>query len=148
MKVLLVYPKYPDSFMSFKYALPFINKKAANPPLGLLTVAAMLPAAWEKRLIDMNAKKDQRRRPDVGRLRVHQRHEHPKSLGQGDPRPLPGPRREDRGRGAAVHHGAGGVPRGRPPGAGRGGDHPGALPQRPGAGHGRGISTTAANGRP
>ena len=57
MKALLVYPKCLDSFMSFKYALPFINKKAANPPLGLLTVAAMLPAAWEKRLIDMNARK-------------------------------------------------------------------------------------------
>jgi radical SAM superfamily enzyme YgiQ (UPF0313 family) len=57
LKALLVYPKYPDSFWSFKYALPFINKKAAHPPLGLLTVAAMLPAAWDKRLIDMNAKK-------------------------------------------------------------------------------------------
>jgi radical SAM superfamily enzyme YgiQ (UPF0313 family) len=57
LKVLLVYPRYPDSFWSFKYALPFINKKAANPPLGLLTVAAMLPAAWDKRLIDMNTKK-------------------------------------------------------------------------------------------
>ncbi|MGD0153485.1 MAG: B12-binding domain-containing radical SAM protein [Thermacetogeniaceae bacterium] len=57
MKILLLYPKYPDSFWSFQYALPFINKKAAHPPLGLLTVAAMLPAAWEKRLIDLNASK-------------------------------------------------------------------------------------------
>jgi radical SAM superfamily enzyme YgiQ (UPF0313 family) len=56
LKALLVYPQYPDSFWSFKYALPFINKKAAYPPLGLLTVAAMLPAAWDKRLIDMNTK--------------------------------------------------------------------------------------------
>ncbi len=57
MRALLVYPKYPDSFWSFKYALSFVNKKAAFPPLGLLTVAAMLPAAWDKRLIDMNVKK-------------------------------------------------------------------------------------------
>ena len=57
MKALLVYPRYPDSFWSFKYALPFINKKAAHPPLGLLTVAAMLPSAWDKRLIDLNTRK-------------------------------------------------------------------------------------------
>ena len=54
MKILLVYPKYPDTFWSFKYALKFISKKASLPPLGLLTVAAMLPAKWEQRLVDMN----------------------------------------------------------------------------------------------
>ncbi len=54
MNILLVYPKYPDTFWSFKHALRFISKKALHPPLGLLTVAAMLPAEWEKRLIDMN----------------------------------------------------------------------------------------------
>ncbi len=54
MKILLVYPNYPDTFWSFKYALNFISKKAAFPPLGLLTVAAMLPAEWEKKLVDMN----------------------------------------------------------------------------------------------
>jgi radical SAM superfamily enzyme YgiQ (UPF0313 family) len=54
MKILLLYPKYPDTFWSFKYALKFISKKAAFPPLGLLTVASMLPRVWEKRLIDMN----------------------------------------------------------------------------------------------
>ena len=54
MKILLVYPKYPDTFWSFKHALSFISKKAAFPPLGLLTVATMLPAEWEKKLVDMN----------------------------------------------------------------------------------------------
>ncbi len=54
MKILLVYPEFPDTFWSFKHALRFIRKKAASPPLGLLTVAAMLPAAWEKRLVDLN----------------------------------------------------------------------------------------------
>lgn len=54
MKILLVYPESPQSFWSFTYALKFISKKSCFPPLGLITVAAMLPAAWEKRLIDMN----------------------------------------------------------------------------------------------
>jgi radical SAM superfamily enzyme YgiQ (UPF0313 family) len=54
MKALLIYPEFPDTFWSFQYALKFINKKASSPPLGLLTIAAMLPGAWEKRLIDMN----------------------------------------------------------------------------------------------
>jgi radical SAM superfamily enzyme YgiQ (UPF0313 family) len=54
MNILLVYPKFPDTFWSFKHALKFIRKKSSSPPLGLLTVAAMLPATWEKRLVDMN----------------------------------------------------------------------------------------------
>jgi radical SAM superfamily enzyme YgiQ (UPF0313 family) len=54
MKILFVYPKYPDTFWSFKHALKFISKKASFPPLGLLTVASMLPEEWEKKLIDMN----------------------------------------------------------------------------------------------
>lgn len=54
MKILLVYPEHPDTFWTFKHALKFIFKKAAYPPLGLLTVAAMLPEDWEKKLVDMN----------------------------------------------------------------------------------------------
>ena len=54
MNILLVYPQYPDTFWSFKHALKFVSKKASHPPLGLLTVAAMLPGEWEKKLVDMN----------------------------------------------------------------------------------------------
>ncbi len=54
MKIVLIYPKFPDTFWSFKYALKFISKKSTQPPLGLLTVAAMLPKNWDKKLIDMN----------------------------------------------------------------------------------------------
>ena len=55
MNILLVYPEYPDTFWSFRHALKFVSKKASFPPLGLLTVAAMLPREWNKKLIDMNA---------------------------------------------------------------------------------------------
>ncbi|MFC2101420.1 B12-binding domain-containing radical SAM protein [Bacteroidota bacterium] len=54
MNILLVYPECPDSFWSFKHALKFISKKAAVPPLGLITVSAMLPPTWNKRVVDMN----------------------------------------------------------------------------------------------
>jgi len=57
MNVLLIYPEFPDTFWSFKHALNFIRKKASLPPLGLLTVAAMLPPEWEKQLVDVNVTK-------------------------------------------------------------------------------------------
>ena len=57
MNVLLLYPQFPDTFWSFKHALKFIRKKASLPPLGLLTVAAMLPKEWAKRLVDVNVRK-------------------------------------------------------------------------------------------
>jgi radical SAM superfamily enzyme YgiQ (UPF0313 family) len=56
VRILLVYPEFPDTFWSFKHALGFIRRRSAFPPLGLLTVAAMLPAAWEKRLVDCNVR--------------------------------------------------------------------------------------------
>ncbi|KIH76999.1 Radical SAM superfamily enzyme YgiQ, UPF0313 family [Geoalkalibacter ferrihydriticus] len=56
MKILLVYPHYPATFWSFRYAMKFIGRKASFPPLGLMTVAAMLPETWEKRLVDMNVR--------------------------------------------------------------------------------------------
>lgn len=54
MKVLLVSPEFPDTYWSFRHALPFEGKRCAFPPLGLLTVSALLPPVWERRLIDMN----------------------------------------------------------------------------------------------
>jgi len=54
MKILLVNPKNPDTYWSYKHALKFVSKKAVNPPLGLITVASLLPSEWEKKLIDMN----------------------------------------------------------------------------------------------
>lgn len=56
MKALLIYPEFPDTFWSFKHALKFIHKRAAFPPLGLLTLGAMLPKEWSTRLIDVNVK--------------------------------------------------------------------------------------------
>jgi radical SAM superfamily enzyme YgiQ (UPF0313 family) len=54
MKVLLVNPEFPDTYWSFRHALPFEGKRSAFPPLGLLTVSALLPENWERRLIDLN----------------------------------------------------------------------------------------------
>lgn len=54
MNILLVYPEFADTFWSFTYAMKFIDKKAANPPLGLVTIAAMLPVEWNLKLVDMN----------------------------------------------------------------------------------------------
>lgn len=57
MKLLLVSPQTPDTFWSFKHVLRFVSKKAAFPPLGLLTVAAMLPRDWNLRVIDLNVER-------------------------------------------------------------------------------------------
>jgi radical SAM superfamily enzyme YgiQ (UPF0313 family) len=54
MNVLLVNPTFPDTFWSFRHALTFVRKRAAFPPLGLLTVAALLPREWSVRVVDTN----------------------------------------------------------------------------------------------
>ncbi len=54
MKILFVYPETPSTFWSFHNALKFVSKKSSEPPLGLVTVAAMLPEEWEKKLVDLN----------------------------------------------------------------------------------------------
>jgi len=53
-RILLLSPEFPDTFWSFRHALHFIGRRSASPPLGLITVAALLPQAWEKRLVDLN----------------------------------------------------------------------------------------------
>jgi radical SAM superfamily enzyme YgiQ (UPF0313 family) len=54
MNVLLISPRTPMTFWSLKHAVRFVSKRAAFPPLGLLTVAAMLPRSWNLRLVDMD----------------------------------------------------------------------------------------------
>lgn len=57
MNILLVNPKFPDTYWSFKHALKFVSKRSLNVPLGLITVASMLPGEWKKKLVDCNVNK-------------------------------------------------------------------------------------------
>jgi radical SAM superfamily enzyme YgiQ (UPF0313 family) len=54
MNILMVYPETPCTFWSFRNAVKFVSRKSGEPPLGLLTIAALLPADWQKKVIDMN----------------------------------------------------------------------------------------------
>ena len=114
MKVLLVYPEFPDTFWSFKHALKFIRKKAGAPPLGLLTVAAMLPADWEPRLVDLNAQSlsdEDLAWADIAFVSamIVQR-----DAAQAGDRALQAGRPDGGGRGAALCRGARAISRGRP----------------------------------
>ena len=57
MNILLVNPKHPDTYWSFKHALKFISKRSAIPPLGLVTVASLLPSPWKRKMVDINVEK-------------------------------------------------------------------------------------------
>lgn len=57
MRVLLVYPQNPDTFWNFSHVLRFVSKRSPFPPLGLLTIAAMLPADWQLKLVDLNVER-------------------------------------------------------------------------------------------
>jgi radical SAM superfamily enzyme YgiQ (UPF0313 family) len=57
MNILLISPRTPDTFWSFKHAIRFVSRKASMAPLGLLTVAAMLPPDWQLKLVDKNVEK-------------------------------------------------------------------------------------------
>jgi len=52
----MIYPEFTDSFWNFRHALKFVGKRAAMPPVGLLTVSNMLPVHWEKKLVDLNVR--------------------------------------------------------------------------------------------
>jgi radical SAM superfamily enzyme YgiQ (UPF0313 family) len=54
MRILLLYPLFPKTFWSFDKILELINRQVLLPPLGLLTVAAILPQKWEFKLVDRN----------------------------------------------------------------------------------------------
>jgi radical SAM superfamily enzyme YgiQ (UPF0313 family) len=56
MRVLLLYPLFPKSFWSFEKTLALLGRKAMLPPLGLVTVAAILPQTWEFKLVDRNVR--------------------------------------------------------------------------------------------
>lgn len=57
MNALFIYPRLPETYWSFKHALSFLGKRAAQPPLGLMTVAALVPGSWNKRLVDENVER-------------------------------------------------------------------------------------------
>ena len=54
MKILLVNPEFPETYWSFRHALPFEGRQCVFPPLGLLTVSSLLPKSCDRRLIDLN----------------------------------------------------------------------------------------------
>ena len=54
MRALLVYPRFPTTYWGFQFSLPLIYSRATLPPLGLISVAALLPRTWELRLVDLN----------------------------------------------------------------------------------------------
>ncbi len=56
MRALLVYPLFPESYWSFEALVRLVGRRAVHPPLGLVTVAALLPASWELRLVDRNVR--------------------------------------------------------------------------------------------
>ena len=56
MRTLLIYPEFPKTFWSYEKILELINRKVLLPPLGLVTVAALLPQSWEMKLVDRNVR--------------------------------------------------------------------------------------------
>ena len=54
MNILLVYPRFPKTFWSYEKILELVNRKVLLPPLGLITVAAILPQEWTYKLVDTN----------------------------------------------------------------------------------------------
>ena len=149
MKILLLNPKFPDTFWSLKSAIKFISRKSLMPPLGLMTVAALLPESWDKRLIDLNADPSAGQGPPVGRLCLCHGHDDPAEIGGRGSPAVPGAGRQDGGGGAAVHEHAGRIyPTCRSSRAQRGRDHAAAVSGRPAKRHGAENVHHARQGRP
>src|SRR5262249_39635725 len=55
MNILFVYPEYPPTYWSFRFAVRFQRRKASYPPLGLLTISPLLRKSWNRKLVDLNA---------------------------------------------------------------------------------------------
>src|SRR5580704_4586759 len=98
MNALLIYPEFPETYWSFKHALKFLGKRAAQPPLGLMTVAALLPKLWKKRLVDTNVDRLQDQRSGLGRRGTDKRHAYTTRVARGHRRALPRSRAADRSR--------------------------------------------------
>ena len=90
MRGLLLYPEFPaSSFWSYRHIMPMVGAKAAFPPLGLLTFAALMPAHWSFDLLDLNVE-----RPSDDTLRARAAFEELQTLhraGALPGRPFPGP---------------------------------------------------------
>src|SRR5947208_14603089 len=69
MRGLLLYPEFPDSsFWSYRHIMPMVGARAAFPPLGLLTFAALMPSHWSFELVDLNVERptDEELRARIG----------------------------------------------------------------------------------
>ena len=89
MNALLIYPEFPDTFWSFKHALKFLGKRAAQPPLGLMTVAALLPRSLEEAAGRHQRGAAPRPRPGLGGRGSDKRHAHPARIARGHRRAVP-----------------------------------------------------------
>ena len=56
MRTLFIYPEFPKTFWSYEKILELVNRKVLLPPLGMVTVAALLPQEWEMKLVDRNVR--------------------------------------------------------------------------------------------
>jgi len=57
VRTLFIYPEFPKTFWSYEKILELIDRKVLLPPLGLVTVAALLPQSWEMKLVDRNVRR-------------------------------------------------------------------------------------------
>jgi radical SAM superfamily enzyme YgiQ (UPF0313 family) len=57
VKILLVNPEFQETYWSFRHALPFEGRRSMFPPLSLMSVSALLPKIWERRLVDLNVRR-------------------------------------------------------------------------------------------